>query len=61
MIKSKISCLIDQLMANDPKAMERLGKLTDLTLIAGLNLRLMELYQRFMINPALFGTPGILF
>jgi len=60
-IKSKISCLIDQVMANDPKAMERLGKLTDLTLIAGLNLRLIEFYQRFMINPALFGTPGILF
>lgn len=58
-IKSNISCLIDQLMANDPTALERLGKLTDITLIAGLNLRLMELYQRFMINPALYGTPGI--
>jgi hypothetical protein len=60
-IKSKISCLVDNVMANDPKAMERLGKLIDITFIAGLNLRLIELYQRFMINPAIFGTPGILF
>ena len=60
-LEKKIESLIDEAFKNNPQALPWLDKLVGRMLEAGLALRLSELYQRFVVMPSLFGTPGIIF